>query len=65
MRYADMPVLAEARRLAAQNGLFFVTRPDGYVVYRERKGAPNDRIGRRSSVDGLLQLVKSAGGSKP
>lgn len=63
-RYTDATKLSHAKIAAKEGGCFIVERGDydnkEYILYRENKYGPNVRIGKRSSIDGILSLVKKA-----
>lgn len=64
IRYSDLAKLKTAKAIAADAGLFIVEKPDAYLLYRERKDARNEYLGRRASVDGLLSFVKKVANFK-
>ncbi len=53
----DQLLLDEAKQLARTNGLFVVTRADQHLIYR-RPPSRNVFIGRRTTAEGLRQLVR-------
>lgn len=63
MQYCDLNKLKHAKLIAKEHGCFVVEKggynDKKYLLYRECKPA-NVFIGRRSSVDGILKLVKVA-----
>jgi len=62
--YSDLTKLKHAKAIAKQGGCFIVER-GGYdnkefILYRENPHGSNFRIGKRSTVDGILSLTKKA-----
>ena len=62
--YNDMTNLKHAKMIAKKGGCFIVEK-GGYdnkefILYRENKFGPNVRIGKRSTVEGILSLTKKA-----
>lgn len=62
--YSDITKLKHAKAIAKEGRCFIVER-GGYdnkefILYRENQHGPNLRIGKRSTVDGILSLVKKA-----
>lgn len=62
--YADITKLKHAKAIAKEGGCFIVERGDcdnkEYILYRKVEFAPNQRIGKRSTIDGILSFVKKA-----
>ena len=62
--YNDITKLKHAKMIAKEGGCFIVERGDcdnkEYILYRENKFGPNHRIGKRSTVEGILSLTKKA-----
>lgn len=62
--YSDNMKLKHAKIIAKEGGCFIVERGDydnkEYILYRENKYGPNIRIGKRSTIDRILSLVKKA-----
>lgn len=62
--YSDHMKLKHAKIIAKEGGCFIVERADcdnkEFILYRENKYGPNIRIGKRSTIDGILSLVKKA-----
>lgn len=63
-KYQDTTKLEHAKMIAKEGGCFIVERGDydnkEYILYRENKFGPNIRIGKRSTIDGILSLTKKA-----
>lgn len=63
-KYTDATKLRHAKMIAKEGGCFIVERGDydnkEFILYRENKYGPNVRIGKRSTIDGILSLVKKA-----
>ncbi len=61
--YADITKLKHAKTIAKEGGCFIVERGDydnkEYILYRIVNPV-NQRIGKRSTIDGILSLVKKA-----
>lgn len=62
--YSELTKLKHAKAIAKEGGCFIVERGDydnkEFILYRENKYGPNVRIGKRSTIDGILSLVKKA-----
>lgn len=62
--YNDITKLKHAKMIAKEGGCFIIERGDydnkEYILYRENKFGPNHRIGKRSTVEGILSLTKKA-----
>lgn len=62
--YSDATKLKHAKAIAKENNCFIVERGDydnkEYILYRKVEFAPNQRVGKRSSIDGILSFVKKA-----
>ena len=62
--YQDLTKLKHAKMIAKEGGCFIVERGDydnkEFVLYRENKYGTNVRIGKRSTVEGILSLTKKA-----
>jgi hypothetical protein len=62
--YKDITKLKHAKMIAKESGCFIIERGDydnkEYILYRENKFGPNVRIGKRSTVEGILSLTKKA-----
>ncbi len=56
--------LNHAKMIANEGRCFIVERGDydnkEFILYRNNNFGPNIRIGKRSSIDGILSLVKKA-----
>lgn len=50
-------IVIEARKLARTKGCFVVTKPNYWLVYREVQ-PKNQLVGKRSTPESLLELVK-------
>lgn len=63
-KYTDATKLNHAKMIAKEGGCFIVERGNydnkEFILYRENKFGPNVRIGKRSTIDGILSLVKKA-----
>lgn len=62
--YTDLTKLKHAKAIAKEVG-YFILEKGGYdnkeyILYREMKHAPNVRIGKRTTVEGILKLTKKA-----
>lgn len=64
--YQDITKLKHAKMIAKEGGCFIVERGDydnkEFILYRENKHGSDVRIGKRSSVEGILSLTKKATG---
>ena len=62
--YTDAMKLKHAKMIAKEGGCFIVERGDydnkEYILYRNNNFGPNVRIGKRSTIDGILSLTKKA-----
>ena len=62
--YNDITKLKHAKMIAKEGGYFIIERGDydnkEYILYRENKFGQNVRIGKRSTVEGILSLTKKA-----
>lgn len=62
--YNDITKLKHAKMIAKEGGCFIVERGEydnkEFILYRENKYGLNVRIGKRSTIDGILSLVKKA-----
>lgn len=62
--YADLTKLKHAKTIAREGGCFIVERGDydnkEFILYRNNNFGPNVCIGKRSTIDGILSLVKKA-----
>lgn len=62
--YSDITKLKHAKAIAKEGRCFIVERGNydnkEFILYRENPHGPNLRIGKRSTVDGILSLVKKA-----
>ena len=62
--YADLTKLKHAKTIAREGGCFIVERGDydnkEFILYRNNDFGLNVRIGKRSTIDGILSLVKKA-----
>lgn len=62
--YTDATKLKHAKTIAREGGCFIVERGNydnkEYILYRENKFGSNVRIGKRSTIDGILSLTKKA-----
>ena len=62
--YNDITKLKYAKMIAKEGGCFIIERGGydnkEYILYRENKFGPNVRIGKRSTVEGVLSLTKKA-----
>ena len=62
--YQDITKLKHAKMIAKEGGCFIVERGDydnkEFILYRNNNFGPNIRIGKRSTIDGILSLVKKA-----
>lgn len=62
--YSETTKLKHAKIIAKEGGCFILER-GGYdnkefILYRENPHGENIRIGKRSTIDGILSLVKKA-----
>jgi len=67
--YSDTTKLKHAKMIAKQGSCFIVER-GGYdnkefILYRENLHGSNFRIGKRSTINGILSLVKKATATEP
>jgi len=64
VKYSDATKFNHAKMIAREGGCFIVERGNydkkEFILYRENKFGPNLRIGKRSTVEGILSLVKKA-----
>ena len=62
--YQELTKLKRAKMIAKEGGCFIVERGDydnkEFILYRENKHGPNVRIGKRSTIEGILSLTKKA-----
>lgn len=62
--YTDATKLKHAKTIAKEGGCFIVEKGGydnkEYILYRNNNFGPNVRIGKRSSVEGILSLTKKA-----
>ena len=63
-QYQDLTKLRRAKIIAKEGGCFIVEKGGydnkEYILYREMKHSPNIRIGKRTTVEGILKLTKKA-----
>lgn len=59
--HTDVALIHDLRKQARDAGLFVVEKADAFLLYRAT--APhNVLVGKRSTLDGLRRLVRSAAG---
>lgn len=59
MTHAEVKQIHDLRKQASEAGMFVVEKPDAFLLYRS--GNPrNVLVGKRSTLDGLKRLVRSA-----
>lgn len=62
--YSDAAKLKHAKIIAKEGGCFIVECGDcdnkEFILYRNNNFGPNVRIGKRSTIDGILSLTKKA-----
>lgn len=67
-KYTDATKLEHAKTIAKEGGCFIVEQGGydnkEYLLYRECSPR-NIRIGKRSTIDGILSLVKKATATEP
>jgi hypothetical protein len=57
----DVALIHALRKEASSAGMFVVEKADAFLLYRETPPR-NVLVGKRSSLDGLRRLVRSAAG---
>ena len=57
----DVKLIHDLRKEASSAGMFVVEKADAFLLYRETPPR-NVLVGKRSSLDGLRRLVRSAAG---